>query len=75
MVAAATADDAGSIPCHHHLHVGAPIEPVCRGFYDRHATVALRLATLMDLVTLVDDDGVCLSPTTPPATEPPDRTR
>lgn len=48
------ADKANScIPCHHHLHEGQEIEPVCRGYFDRHSSVTLRLAEAMDLIEWV----------------------
>lgn len=53
MVADATAEQS-CIPCHAHLHEGAPIEPVCRGFFDRHATTPLQVAERLDLITWVD---------------------
>lgn len=53
MVADATADEVGSIVCHHHLYQGQAIEPVCRGFYDRHAGAVLRLAVTLYLVEWV----------------------
>ncbi len=56
MVADATADDAGSIPCHSHLYRDAPVEPVCRGFFDQHSTFALRLAVVLGVITYVGDD-------------------
>jgi len=42
------------IPCHDHLYQGEDIEPVCKGYYDRGSSAVLRLATAMDIVTLVD---------------------
>jgi hypothetical protein len=53
MVADATAAD-GCIPCHHHLHNDEPVEPVCRGFYDRHATTLLQIAERLDFIEWVD---------------------
>jgi hypothetical protein len=45
------ADEAHScIPCHHHLYQDQPIEPVCRGYYDRHSSVTLRLAEAMNII-------------------------
>ena len=38
----ATADPAGCILPASHLYQGEPIEPVCKGFFDRHATPVLR---------------------------------
>jgi hypothetical protein len=55
MVAGATSDEVGSIVCHHHLYQGEPVEPVCRGFYDRHAGYVLRLAVAMGVVKWVGD--------------------
>lgn len=48
MVRACAEDDsgAGTIACHHHLHQGLPVEPVCRGFYDLDQTPILRLAEI-----------------------------
>lgn len=52
------ADAADScIPCHHHLYEGAPIEPVCRGYYDRRSSMTLRLADVLGVLTFTDDDG------------------
>ena len=48
------ADKAEScIPCHSHLHEGADIEPVCRGYFDRKSSFALRLAEALEIVTYV----------------------
>ena len=45
------ADEAGScIPCHSHLHVGADIEPVCRGYFLRRSSWTLRLAEKMGII-------------------------
>jgi len=38
------------IPCHSHLHVGADIEPVCKGYFDRKSSGTLRLAVAMEIV-------------------------
>jgi len=38
------------IPCHHHLHVDAEVEPVCRGYWDRKSSASLRLAAALDMV-------------------------
>lgn len=52
------ADANGScIPCHHHLHQGADIEPVCRGYYDRHSSMTLRLAEAMEIIEFVGESG------------------
>lgn len=56
MVRDATRDES-CIPCHTHLHGGREHDAVCRGFYDRHATLPLRLAAAMDLLAFVEDDG------------------
>jgi hypothetical protein len=53
MVAKATRNDDGCIPCHHHLHQGKPIEPVCKGFFDRYATMPLRMAVALEVVEWV----------------------
>lgn len=53
MVEGAVANDS-CIPCHHHLHQGEPIEPVCRGFYDRHATLPIKMAEAMDILEWVE---------------------
>jgi hypothetical protein len=51
----AEADEAGScIPCHDHLHQGAAIEPVCRGYFDKGNSWTLRLARAMGIVEFVD---------------------
>lgn len=50
----ADADTEGTcIPCHSHLYVGAPIEPVCRGYFDRRSSVLLRLADALGIITYV----------------------
>ena len=50
----------GAIPCHHHIHQGAPIEPVCRGYYD-HAIgdgnhMMLRMATMARVIHFTNED-------------------
>ena len=45
--------DDGVIPCHSHIHQGAAIEPVCRGFADLNVTVGLRLAEALGVIELV----------------------
>lgn len=50
MVAEAKRGDS-AITCHSTLYGQSEQEAVCRGFFDRHATVPLRLAAVMDLVT------------------------
>jgi hypothetical protein len=57
MVAGAVKNES-CIPCHSHLHSGAKVEPVCRGFYDNHATVTIRLAEVMGIIEWVDDTAV-----------------
>jgi len=47
MVADSLAVD-GAIPCHHHL--GEDVEPVCRGFYDKHSTPPLQIAERLGFV-------------------------
>jgi hypothetical protein len=54
MIADATRDES-CIPCHHHLHEGAAIEPVCAGFARKHPTLPIRLAEAMDVIGWVDD--------------------
>jgi hypothetical protein len=55
MVRDAVADDS-CIPCHHHLYTGAKVEPICRGFYDKHATTPIRLAEAMEIIEWVVDE-------------------
>ncbi len=55
MVEAADADNS-TIPCHKHLYEGAEIEPVCRGYFDRASSMAMRLAVAMDIVTFGDPE-------------------
>lgn len=52
MVDEATADD-GCIPCHKHL--GDDIEPVCRGFFEKHATTPLQLADRLGVANFSDN--------------------
>lgn len=52
MVEDATSDPAGSIVCHSTLD--QPLNAVCRGFCDLHATPALRLAAAVGVVLEVD---------------------
>lgn len=51
--------DESVIPCHKHIHERQPIEPVCRGYWDAHATevVTLRLAQAMGIVRFKDPEG------------------
>jgi hypothetical protein len=49
-------EDQSCIPCHHHLYQGEAIEPVCRGFYDRHATQPLQIAERLGLMEFVEDE-------------------
>jgi hypothetical protein len=44
------------IPCHKHLYEDQPIEPVCRGYFDRRSSVTLRLAEAMGLIEWVEDN-------------------
>ena len=53
MIVNATRNDDGCIPCHHHLYEGQAVEPVCRGFYDRHATLPIRLAEMIGILEWV----------------------
>ena len=53
MVADAQPD--GCIPCHSHLYVGADVEPICRWFYDHHATLPIQVAESMGLIEWVAD--------------------
>ena len=54
MVADAVRDES-CIQCHHHLYEGAPVEPVCRGFFDRHATAPLQIADRLGLIEWVTE--------------------
>jgi hypothetical protein len=49
MVKTATADDS-AIVCHSTLYRDDVDEAVCRGFFDRHPTVPLRLAVALDVI-------------------------
>lgn len=44
------------IPCHQHIHEGADIEPICRGYWDRHRNEVfpLRMAQAFKIVVEVD---------------------
>lgn len=42
------------IPCHSHLYQGEPVEPVCRGYFDRGSSMALRLAVVTGVVEFVE---------------------
>lgn len=42
------------IPCHHHLYAEQAIEPVCRGYFDRRSSMALRLAEAMGIIEFGD---------------------
>lgn len=42
-----------AITCHHHLYQCAEIEPVCRGYFELHSSMTLRLAEMMDVITWV----------------------
>jgi hypothetical protein len=51
----ADADEAEScIPCHKHLYQGVDIEPVCKGYFDRRSSLALRLAEAIGVVERID---------------------
>jgi hypothetical protein len=54
MIADAVAEQS-CIPCHHHLYADQPVEPVCRGFYDRHATAPIQIAERIGILTWVDE--------------------
>jgi hypothetical protein len=43
-----------AITCHSTLYRQAPQEGVCRGFFDRHPTLPLRLAVVMDVIEWVE---------------------
>lgn len=47
--------DGGCIPCHKHLYVGEPIQPVCRGYFDVNQSIPLRLAEAMDVIEWYQD--------------------
>ncbi len=49
MIREARANDS-CIPCHETIYGQAPQEAVCRGFFDRHATMPLRLAIAMNVI-------------------------
>ena len=49
--------DNSCIPCHKHLYEGAPIEPVCRGYYDRKSSMTLRLADMLGIIKFTNDKG------------------
>jgi hypothetical protein len=51
--------DESVIPCHTHIHEGAPIEPVCRGYWDAHwrDVAPLRLAEAMGITRYIDPEG------------------
>lgn len=42
--------DQSVIPCHKHLYVGEPVNPVCRGFYETGNCVPLRIAEALDMI-------------------------
>jgi uncharacterized protein (UPF0179 family) len=42
------------IPCHSHLYQGEAVEPVCRGFYDRHPTKPIIIAEMIGVVEWVE---------------------
>lgn len=47
--------DGGCIPCHKHLYVGEPIQPVCRGYFDVNQSIPLRLAEAMEAIEWYQD--------------------
>jgi hypothetical protein len=53
MIAGAVAAES-CIPCHAHLYEGQAVEPVCRGFYDRHATAPIQIAERLGFLEWVD---------------------
>ena len=42
------------IPCHHHLHTGSDIEPVCRGYFNRRSSTVLRIADALGAIEYHD---------------------
>jgi hypothetical protein len=48
--------DGGCIPCHTHLYVREPINPVCRGYFDINNSIPLRLADAMGYIEWYDHD-------------------
>ena len=44
----------GQIPCHSHIHQGSPIEPVCRGYFDRRSSSLLVLAEQVDRIKFIN---------------------
>ena len=64
MVRDADKDDS-CIPCHAHLYNNADIEPVCRGYYERGSSMALRFAAAMGVIEFHDPtEGGEMSTTT-----------
>lgn len=63
MVAEATADMAGNIPCHETTYGQARQQAVCRGFWLRHRTPLLQVAERMGVVEYVPSPS---APPTPP---------
>ena len=53
MVADAVRDES-CIPCHDHLYQDEDVEPVCRGFYDAHATTPILVAEAIGIVEWVE---------------------
>lgn len=49
--------DGGCIPCHDNIHVGAKIEPVCRGYWNVNQSVPLRLAEALERITFTNGDN------------------
>jgi hypothetical protein len=45
----------GTIPCHKHLYDDQPIEPVCRGFFDKHSTPLLQVADRLGYIEWYED--------------------
>jgi hypothetical protein len=50
----AAVEEQSCIPCHHHLYEGQAIEPVCRGFWDRHKTHPLQVAERLDRIGWIE---------------------
>lgn len=49
----ADAGEDGCIPCHSNLD--DPINPVCRGFFDKHKNTLLQIAERLDFITYTED--------------------
>lgn len=50
----AAREDQSAIICHSTTHGQSAQETVCRGFYDRYATLPLRLARVLGIIRFVD---------------------